>query len=156
MARSYRSIRHHGRPVRLASWGLGVFVAAALSSLAVLAQDNRFTVFIAVTDAAGGKPVLDLKPEDISFSESGMPGKVAMLERYNLPVQLTLYVDNGPDSERAVEFYRTGLTSMVDAMPADLQMSVWTIAPQPRQVVKLTADRGEIKKAFGRLGRDAT
>src|SRR5262245_54968033 len=89
MARSYRHLRHHRRPVRLASWGLGVFVAAALSSLAVLAQDNRFTVFLAVTDAAGGKPVLDLKPEDIAFSEGGMPGKVATLERYNLPVQVT-------------------------------------------------------------------
>src|SRR5262245_56849660 len=154
MARSYRPIRHHRRPVRLASWGLGVVVAAALSSLAVLAQDNRFTVFLAVTEAEGGKPVLDLKNEDISFAESGMPGKVATLERYNLPVQLTLYVDNGPDSERAVEFYRTGLTGMVDAMPADVQISVWTLAPQPRQMVRPTADRGEIKKAFGRLGRE--
>ncbi|HEX5107797.1 MAG TPA: hypothetical protein VFV95_05095 [Vicinamibacterales bacterium] len=130
-------------------------VVAALSTLAVAAQDNQFQVFLAVTEAASGKPVVDLKPEDISMSESGMPGKVVTLERYNLPVKLTLAIDNGPDTDRAVEFYRTGLTGLVDALPPDLEINVWTTAPQPRQVVRPTTDRGEIKKAFGRLGRES-
>ena len=155
MARSYRPGRHHRRPVRLAYWGLGVAIVAALSTLAVSAQDNRFTVFIAVTEMAGGKPVVDLKPEDISFAESGMPGKVATLERYNLPVKLTLTVDNGPDSDRALEFYRTGLTGFIDALPADLEITLFTTAPQPRQLVRATTDRGELKKGLGRLGRES-
>ena len=72
MARSYRPSRLHRRPIRLASGVFGVAVVAALSTLAVAAQDNQFQVFLAVTEAASGKPVVDLKPEDISMSESGM------------------------------------------------------------------------------------
>jgi hypothetical protein len=89
------------------------------------------------------------------MSESGKPGKVVTLERYNLPVKLTLAVDNGPDSDKALEFYRTGLTAMIDALPADLEMTLITTAPQPRQVVRPTTDHGELKKGLDRLGRES-
>jgi hypothetical protein len=149
-----RTSRHH----RTAGHGLlsaGAAVAVVLSSLlGIQAQGpNQFDLFIHATDASGA-PVTDLKPEEITMAESGMPGKVVSVERFNLPIKLTLIVDNGPDSDRVLEPMRAGLTGLVDALPPDLEVNLWTTAGQPRNVIKATTDRGEIKKGLSRFGRD--
>ena len=146
------SIRHHRKARR---WLVSVIAASAalVSIFAVHAQDNQFQLFVTPVDASG-MPVTDLKVEDLSFNESGMPGKVVTVERFNLPIRVTLFIDNGPDSERVLEHYRTGLTALADALPADMEAAFYTTAPAPRLMVKSMTDRGELKKAFARIGKD--
>ena len=146
-------IRHHRKARR---WHIPVIAAsvALVSIFAVHAQGDQFTLFIAPVDA-NGMPVTDLKIEDVTMAESGMPGKVVTVERFNLPIKVTILIDNGPDSERLLEHYRTGLTAFADALPADLETALYTTSPAPRLLAKPSVDRGDLKKAFSRIGIDS-
>jgi hypothetical protein len=148
-----RFLRHRA-PGRRVVPGI-VAGAAVLAAAIVGAQgNNTFTLFIVASDASG-KPVTDLKPEEVAFAESGMPGKVATLERFNLPARVTIVIDNGPDSERALEHVRNGLNGFIDALPADVETTLITAAPQPRTAIKATVNKDELKKGFGRVARDS-
>jgi hypothetical protein len=116
-------------------------------------QPNQLQVFIAPVDASGA-PITDLKPEELAMTENGAPGKVVTLERYNLPTKLTIAVDNGPDSQVALTAVRTGLTGLVEALPADVEVTLITMAPQPSMFVRPTTDRGVIMKGIARFGVD--
>src|SRR6188474_2601262 len=67
---------------------------------------NQLLVFISAIDA-NGAPLTDLKPEEVAMTENGVAGKVASLDRYNLPIKLTIAVDNGQESTTALAAMRT-------------------------------------------------
>lgn len=116
-------------------------------------QPNQLLVFISAVDA-GGTPVTDLKPEEIAFTENGAPGKVVALERHQLPIRLTIAVDNGRDSTTALGALRTGLAGLVEALPADVEVTLITMS-QPQTVVRQTADRAQITQGISRLGAES-
>ena len=128
---------------------LGVALLAA--SVGTFAQGSQLQVYLAVFDASGA-PVTDLKPEEIVMTENGAPGKVATLERFNLPIKLTIVIDNGKDSNTALSTVRTALTSMVEALPQDMEVTIVTLAPQPAMFLRPTADRAQVTRAISRFG----
>jgi hypothetical protein len=106
---------------------------------------NQLLVFISAIDA-NGAPLTDLKPEEVAMTENGVAGKVASFDRYNLPIKLTIAVDNGQESTTALAAIRTGLTGMVEALPADVEVTLITMAPQPSMFVKPTTDRTQLTR----------
>lgn len=147
MARFHRrSRRSFAATLALALGALAVCVPAG-----VVAQDNLFSVFIAPVDASG-QPVTDLTVKDVSMAESGMPGKVVSVERFNVPVRVTVNVDNSADSAQVLAQFREGLTNLVTALPKDVEIEIYTTAPQPRIVQEHTADREQLAKAIDRFG----
>jgi hypothetical protein len=145
--------QHHHRLASGAPWALGLGVLTLLVSTAVLAQDNQFQLFVSAVDASGN-PVLDLSPGDISFAESGAPGKVVSVDRFSLPIKLTIVIDNNPDSARVLAQIRDGLTSAVSALPKDVEVAVYTAAPSPRPMARMTSNREEVVRAIERFGPD--
>lgn len=149
-----RSTRHHQSSSRRIACAVAAVAALTVSTLAVRAQgDGTLTLFLAVTDASG-MPVTDLKPEDISMSESGQPGKVVTLEKFSLPIKVTVALDNGKESSRALSNFRNALNGFVDALPADVEMTLITTAPSPRTHVKPTTDKTALKKGINSFGVD--
>jgi hypothetical protein len=149
-----RSVRHHLKaPVWLLPIVVGAVVAASAAARAQQAQlqPNQLQVFISAVDASGNL-VTDLKPEEIAMTENGAPGKVVSLERYSLPVKLTITVDNGKNSTSALAAYRTGLTGLVEALPPDVEVTFITTAPQPSMTVRPTTDRAQITRGISRFG----
>ena len=134
-----------------------ILVVIVLASGVIYAQiqPNQLLVFISAVDA-NGAPLTDLKPEEIAMTENGMPGKVASLDRYNLPIKLTIAVDNGQESQTALAAMRTGLTTMVEALPADVEVTLITMAPQPSMFVKPTTDRAQITRGISRFGVESS
>ena len=128
-----------------------LLVTCAVSVRAQQIQPSQLQVFISAVDAAGA-PVTDLKPEEIAMTENGAPGKVVSLERHNLPIKLTITVDNGRDSVTALAAFRTGLTGLVEALPPDVEVTLITTAPQPSMVVRPTTDRAQILRGISRFG----
>jgi hypothetical protein len=126
-------------------------LAAVAASAVIYAQGNQLQLFVTATDANGAL-VTDLKAEEIAFAENGAPGKVVSLDRFNLPVKLTINVDNSSGSVNALAHYRNGLTSMVAALPPDIEAEIYTIAPQPRAVQRLTSNREDLNRAITRFG----
>jgi hypothetical protein len=134
-----------GRPQqhRFRSGAKAIFAFGALTlliSATIVAQDNQFQLFISAVDESGSQ-VTDLKAGDVSMAESGAPGTVVLVERFNLPVKLTIVVDNNPDSQLVLAQYRSGLNGLVDALPKDVEISLYTTAPQPRAMVRFTTNR---------------
>src|SRR5687767_15434121 len=108
------------RTLRFLSCLCLLVVTCAVSPTAQQVQANQLQVFISAVDA-GGAPVTDLKPEEIAMTENGAPGKVTSLERYHLPIKLTITVDNGRESVSALAALREGLTGLVEALPPDVE-----------------------------------
>jgi len=121
-----------------------MFVAVSVS---LSAQPQVFQFVVSATDAAG-KPVADLGVADVVMSENGQPQKVTKVEPLSIPMKLTIAVDNGLESADAIAHYRTGLTGLVQALPADVEVTLISTAPQPRTVVKPTTDREQILKGI--------
>jgi len=147
-----RSVWHHQNPLAwLSALVVVTFVVSAGTHARTQLQPNQILVFISAVDASGA-PVTDLKPEEIAMTENGQPGKVVSLDRYNLPVKLTITVDNGKESITALAALRTGLTSLVEALPPDVEVTLITTAPQPSMVVRATTDREQILRGISRFG----
>jgi hypothetical protein len=82
------------------------------------------------------------------MSENGVTQHVVKVEPVSIPLRLTIAVDNGVESGDALSHYRTGLTGLVEALPADVEVTLISIAPQPRTVVRQTADRMQILRGI--------
>lgn len=118
-----------------------VALAAVVVASAVLrAQGEEVQFVIAVADQ-NGRPVRDLTRDEIVLVENGVPAEVVRVQPFSLPVQLTIAVDNGPQSVDALTHYRAGLASLVRALPGDLEVTLITMSPQPMMVVRATTDR---------------
>jgi hypothetical protein len=115
-------------------------VTAFLAHAVLLAQDAPFVFIMAVADQ-NGRPVRDLAREEIVVTENGVAAEVVKVEPFEMPVQLTVAVDNGPLSVDALAHYRTGLTGLVRALPTDLEVTLISMSPQPMMVVRPTTDR---------------
>jgi hypothetical protein len=114
---------------------------------------NQLQIFISAVDASGNA-VTDLKPEEISMQENGAPGKVLSLDKHQLPIKLTIAVDNGREATAALATMRTGLTGLVEALPADVEVTLITMT-QPQTVVRPTTDRAQITQGISRFGVDS-
>jgi hypothetical protein len=112
-----------------------------------------FQFAVSATDASG-KPVTDLKPEDVVMTENGVRQQVTKVEPLSVPVKLTIAVDNSNDSRDALVHYRTGLTGFIEALPADVEVTIITTAPQPRMLLRPTTDRAQILRAVTGFGPD--
>lgn len=124
--------------------GAAIGIALTLHAAAgVLAQGEDFQFIIAVSDAQG-RPVLDLRRDEILVTEQGVTHDTIKLEPYPVPVKLTVAVDNGPLSGDALGHYRTGLTALVKALPMDVEVTLISTSPQPRMVVRPTTNRQRI------------
>src|SRR6188768_74731 len=126
-----------------------VMVFACTAIVAVYAQ-GPITLYVSAIDSSGAA-VSDLKPEEFSYKESGTAGKIVSMEKFSLPVKLTIAVDNGPGTDQALGHYRTGLTGLVKELPQDVEVTLITMAPQPRMVVKPTLNRDELLKGINRF-----
>jgi len=119
----------------------------ALSSTVLLGQPNQFQFALAAMDASG-TPVTDIKVEDVVYTEKGQKGTIQKVEPFPIPLKLTISVDNGKESVEALSHYRSGLKGLVDALPNDVEVTLISSAPQPRKVVRRTANRPEILRGI--------
>lgn len=144
----------HRRP-RTATWALCALAAGfTLLASTVLKGQEQFQFYVLAVDASGNF-VTDLTPADVAMTENGQPARIAKVERFSLPVRLTITVDNGTDSSNVLGNFRTGLTGLVEALPDDLEVAIVTTAPQPRTVLQATSDRAAILQGITRVGNDS-
>src|SRR5688500_8427029 len=96
-------------------------VAALLLAPAtlVLGQDENLSFVIAVADQ-DGRPVSDLARDEIVLTENGAAVEIVKVQPFVMPIALTIAVDNGPLSVDALAHYRSGLTALVRALPAEM------------------------------------
>jgi hypothetical protein len=79
---------------------------------------------------------------------------VVSLDKHQLPVKLTIAVDNAKDSTPALSTMKTGLTGMVEALPQDVEVTLITMS-QPQMVVRPTTNRAQITQGISRFGPES-
>jgi len=129
-----------------------LLAATALAPARVAAQE-QFQFVVSARDTEG-KPLTDLKTDEVVMMENGKPNQIVKIEPFHLPVRLTIAVDNGVLSRNALNHYRTGLEGLVKALPPEVEVAVIAMAPQPRTVQAFTNDKTRIVKGINAIAPD--
>ena len=134
----------------------------ALGLTVVPAAATAQQVYLRAVDPLGA-PVLDLRADEVRVREDGVERRVRDVRLANLPVHLTVLVDNswGGRATRGVGVqrllhYRAALTSLVDRLPPNQLVSILPLAGEPRWLLRPSIDRDEIRGRIADLtpGRD--
>jgi hypothetical protein len=127
---------------------LGVVVAARVEA-------QRQLVFYASLVDDQGNPPASLDPEAIRVVENGVEGTVLKIEPITWPVRVEVLIDNGIGMSDALAHIRTGVRGLLEALPQGVEVTLFTTAPQPRPVVRRTADRFALLQGVDRIAPDA-
>jgi hypothetical protein len=130
----------------------GLIAITMVASVGIAAQE-QFQFVVAARDA-DGRPVMDLKNDEVVMMENGKPNQITKIEPYHLPVKLTIAVDNGLLSRDGLAHYRSGLEGLVKALPPEVEVGVIAMAPQPRTVQAFTNDHTKVLKGITAIAPD--
>ena len=120
------------------------------------AQPPQDVTFFLRATTLTGEPVADLKPEDVTIGEDGKATNVIRMVPVNWPVKVTVLVDNGAGTGQMLSQYRSGLKAFLAGLPAGVEASVITLAPQPRWLIRPTNDAEQLQKSVDRLAPDTS
>jgi hypothetical protein len=139
--------------MRLTVLAAAVAVLLATSSL-VHAQQQQFQIFASIADGSGA-PVSALQPGDLRIVENGAEANIVKAEPVSWPMKIQVMVDNGVGlgSENLLHL-RNGLKGLFEALPADVEVTLYTTAPQARTVVKPTTDKATLQDGISRIAPD--
>lgn len=129
-----------------------VLLACLMAAPAAAQQQGQ--LYISVLDA-DNQPVIDLEPSDVFVIVDEQESRVVKLEPVAKPMKLTVMVDNGPVTTRELATFRTALRAFLEALPAEIETSLYTINPQPRPIVKATTDRQKLLQGVDLIAPDS-
>jgi hypothetical protein len=138
----------HG--TRCAALVLCVGCAAGISRL--VAQ-NQPRLFLSLTDPTD-KPITDLKGSEVVLRQGDSHCADVRLDPVNWPTRLTVILDNGVNMANGVVELRNGLRAFFAGIPDGIELSIVTMAPQPRYVVRPTMNRDAVLKGIDLVAPD--
>ena len=143
----------HVRPLAGVLSALALIVCGAPwgTSPTLLAQDQ--VLFVSAVDA-NRNPVTDLAADELVVMWDNVNCETITLEPIDWPVRVTVFVDNGEGAQNAVPHFREGLQGFLDAIPADVEIALLTIARQPRLITPHTTDRADLVRGLGLIVPD--
>ena len=134
---------------------VGFLVLAVCCGTTVPASAQREFQFFAQFSDASGQPVTTLTEADIQVSEDGTNGKVLKLEKVDWPVRVAILLDNGTGSADRIVNVRVGAKALIEALPEGVEISLQTLAPQPRWLVRPTTSKQELIAGVDRYAPDS-
>jgi hypothetical protein len=129
-------------------------LAFVLALTPALRAQQSIQVFLSAVDGEG-KPVSDLRAEEVSILVDGGVCKQTKFDEINWPVKLTLMVDNGPVHSDALRQLREALRLFLAELPTDMEMEIVSITPAPRFIYKAGKDRVKIMSSLDLLIPDS-
>lgn len=144
----------HGRMRRFTSpIQAGVIAAIVASAVTTVSAQRELTFFVSATTITGER-VTDLKAEEVRMTEDGKDGSTLRVVPVAWPVKVTVLVDNGFQTGTLLTQYRNGLKSLFSGLPAGVEASLLTLAPQPRWIVRSTTDKIQLQNGVDRITPD--
>ena len=132
---------------------VGAIAVIMASAVSTVSAQRQITFFVSATDITGER-VTDLKAEEVRITEDGKEGSTLRVEPVAWPVKLTVLVDNGFGTGTLLTPYRNGLKSLFSSLPAGVEASLLTLAPQPRWLVRSTTDKVQLQNGVDRITPD--
>jgi hypothetical protein len=150
----YLRCRTSGRATHRA---LALALVASLAGLplggTVVHAQQPIQLFLSAVDN-DGKPVTDLKAEDVNIQVDGADCSTTRFEAIDWPTKLTIMVDNSPVFNDALRQLREALRAFVTALPTDIEVSLLSTAPAPRFIYKQGNDRVKLMSSIDLLTPD--
>jgi len=143
----------------MGGWRLAVVVTVfglAIDTATTTVQAQRQMQFFAHFSDAAGKPIAGVTDADISVQEDGADGKVLRVEPIDWPTKVAILIDNGTGSADRLNHTREGVKALLKALPAGVEASLQTTAPQPRYLVRPTTDKGALLSGVDLLTPDTS
>jgi hypothetical protein len=118
---------------------LTAIVAAAMCP--VLDAQQQYVLFVSLLDKDGNPPAA-LTAEQVRLTENGAALNVLRVDKVDWPVKLHVLVDNGVGlgSQNLIHL-RNGVRELMKTLPAGVEASLYTTAPQARPIVRPTNDK---------------
>ncbi len=113
-----------------------------------LSAQKQQQIFISLT-GTDGKPVEGLQAADVGITEDDVNCKIIKVESIDWPTKLQLLVDNGRANTNPINPLRDGLKALIDLMPEGTEISLYTTAGTPRNVIKPTTDKQKLLAGLG-------
>jgi hypothetical protein len=133
-------------------------LAASLAGLpvgeAVVHAQQPIQLFLSAVDD-DGKPVTDLKAEEVLIQVDGADCMTTRFEAIDWPTKLTVMVDNSPVFNDALRQLREALRAFVTALPTDIEVSLLSTAPAPRFIYKPGTDRVKLMSSIDLITPDS-
>ena len=130
-------------------------VVVLLGSTSLVSAQGQF--YLRAVDMLGAS-VLDLEADEVIVREDGIERSVRNVRPANLPINLTVLVDNsrgGPATRTAGAAYllhfRAGLATLVDGLPPNQMVSILPLAGEPRWLLQPSIEREAIHDGIGDL-----
>ena len=128
--------------------------AAAVVGLHAPGLRAQERIFLQVVDQRTGAVVTDLRPDDVVVHEDGAARRVLDVRFANLPMTVTALVDNSAAAGQALIQLREGLLAFFDRLPPNQEVSLMTLAGEPRWIVPPTLDRDELRAGVDSIPPD--
>jgi hypothetical protein len=135
--------------------GITLFLWVGLFSAGISAQ-KQFQLYATILES-DGKPAASLTPDDVRVLENDKEVKVVKVEPIEWTTKVQILVDNGSGvGSNNLNQLRNGLRGLIEALPAGLEVTLVTTAPQPRFIVKPSNDRQMLLAGVDRIAPDST
>jgi hypothetical protein len=113
-----------------------------------LAAQRELQFYASFSDVAG-EPAVGVSTEAVRVFEDDVEGRVLRFEPIDWPIRVSILVDNGYGMQQHLLQIRNGVSGLLEALPEGVEASLVTMAPQPRWVVRPTADRDALRDGVG-------
>jgi hypothetical protein len=132
----------------------GVVLVLMLCFGAVSGAQVVRQAWVRVADLTG-EPITGLSADAFTVIEDGVKCRTLKAEPLEWPIKLTVMVDNGGKSSDYLLNLRNGLRELFREVPGDIEMSLLTLAPQPRWVVRPIKGTEQLFKGANLIAPDA-
>jgi hypothetical protein len=130
-----------------------VVLAFALCAGPLSAQRVQRRLYVSATNA-GGAPVLDMTAADFQLLESGLNREILRATRADAPMRIALVVDSSDAVGSLLNNLRAGLTTFLNELPGEHEITFISTGRQIRIREPLTTDRQKLKTAVGLFASD--
>ena len=134
---------------------LAVLLAGLPIGEAVVHAQQPIQLFLSPVDN-DGKPVTDLKAEEVGIQVDGADCNTTRFEAIDWPTKLTLMVDNSPVFNDSLHQLREALRAFVVALPPDIEVALLSTAPAPRFIYKSGTDRVKLTSSIDLITPDSS
>ena len=119
-----------------------------------LAQ-KQLAIVATVGEPDGGQATT-LDPKDVTVTENGQPATIVKVEPMQRVPKLQVLIDNGQGlAAENIGDLRRSMLAFLAALPAALEVTLVTTAPQPRMLERATTDHEKLVQAVSRLAPDS-
>ena len=137
------------RPAVPFAWLAALLLPLAAPAVA-RAQAVERVIYATVLDGSG-KPVSDVRPEQITVREDGVAREVLRVAPATEPMQIAVLVDNSAASASELVNVRTAVEAFVTRLAGRNVLSIVGIGDRPTVLAETTSDAPALKRGVARL-----